>query len=69
MSLIYKPQIPITSIDDIEDPRTFIELMKEQRRWDRELPIENQVGIGEELEYIKMEDSRILVSTIYSFEP
>lgn len=67
-ALGFKPVIQITPTDDIRFPDFLIDIIKEQRRQDQLLPLADQVGIGGEIQFVNLENGKIMASTVYQFE-
>lgn len=63
----YKPVVQVALNDDILFPDSLIEIMLEQQRQDRLLPLAERVGIGGEIEFVVMSERTIRVETVYRF--
>lgn len=66
-ALGFKPVVPVTPNDDIRFPDFLIDIILEQQRQDRILPITERVGIGGEIEFVVMSDRAIHVETVHRF--
>lgn len=66
-ALGYKPVIPIAPTDDIRFPDFLIEIILEQQRQDLLLPVEEQVGVGGEIEFAVLSEGAIHVETVHRF--
>jgi hypothetical protein len=66
-ALGYKPIVSVTPNDDIRFPDFLIDIILEQQRQDRLLPITERVGIGGEIEFLVMSDRSIHVETVHRF--
>ena len=67
-ALGYKPQVQIKPCEKIEFPGFLIEIILEQQRQDRLLPIEQQVGIGGEIEFVVLENQTMRIETVHRFK-
>ncbi|WP_374691241.1 hypothetical protein [Accumulibacter sp.] len=63
----YKPVVSVTPIDGIRFPDFLIDIILEQQRQDRLLPITERVGIGGEIEFVVMSNRSIHVETAHRF--
>lgn len=62
-----KPEIKIELPDDLAVPSLFVDLMTQQQLADQTLPINQQVGIGGEVEFVVLRDKSIHIETAYRF--
>lgn len=62
-----KPEIKFELPDNLAVPSLFIDLMTKQQLADQTLPINQQVGIGGEVEFVVLRDQRIHIETAYRF--
>ena len=63
----YKPVVQVTPNDDIRFPDFLIDIILEQQRQDRLLPITERVGIGGEIEFVVMSERSIHVEAVHRF--
>ena len=66
-ALGFKPQIRIAACENIEFPKFLIDIILEQQHQDRRLPIEQQVGIGGEIEFAMLTEGRTNIETVHRF--
>lgn len=62
-----KPQVEITTCENIEFPSFLIDVILEQQRQDHSLPTEQQVGIGGEIEFAVLADRTMWIETVHRF--
>lgn len=66
-ALGFKPVVPVTLNGNIRFPDSLIEIILEQQRQDRLLPLAERVGIGGEIEFVVMSERTIHVETVHRF--
>ncbi|MEK6663215.1 MAG: hypothetical protein AABY73_05035 [Pseudomonadota bacterium] len=66
-ALGFKPQVRVEAPENIEFPRFMIEIILEQQRQDLLLPIDQQVGIGGEIEFAVLADGSTNIETVHRF--
>lgn len=66
-ALGFKPQVRIDACENIEFPKFLIDIILEQQRQDRLLPIEQQVGIGGEIEFAMLTEGQTNIETVHRF--
>lgn len=66
-ALGFKPQVHVEASESIELPNFLIEIILEQQRQDRLLPIDQQVGIGGEIIFAVLADGRTNIETVHRF--
>lgn len=66
-SLGIKPQVHIEASEDIKFPDFLITIILEQQRQDQLLPLDKQVGIGGEIEFVVLRDGGINIETVHRF--
>lgn len=62
-----KPEIKIELPDSLTVPGLFVDLMTKQQLADQRLPINQQVGIGGEVEFVVLRNQSIHIETAYRF--
>ena len=67
-ALGFKPYVEIRECNKIEFPGFLIEIIQEQQRQDSLLPINQQVGIGGEIDFAKLENQTIYIETVHRFK-
>lgn len=67
-ALGFKPQVQIRQCDNIEFPDFLIEIVMEQQRQDRQMPIEKRVGIGGEIEFVELKNQTMRIETVHQFK-
>jgi hypothetical protein len=63
-----KPPVRVESSDNIEFPGFMIDIVLNQQREDQQLPLEQQVGIGGEIEFAVLSNRNTQIETVYRFE-
>lgn len=63
----YKPEIEIATQENIQFPNFAIEVILEQQRQDKLRPLDEQVGIGGEIEYAVLSEGSIHIETVHRF--
>lgn len=66
-ALGFKPQVPVPPIDNIQFPDFMIDIIVRQQQYDRKLPIEHQVGIGGEIEFVVLFKRTTQIKTVHRF--
>jgi hypothetical protein len=66
-ALGFKPQVQIKSCEKIEFPDFLVDIVLEQQRQDRLLPLKEQVGIGGEIEFVKLANRTTRIETVQRF--
>lgn len=66
-ALGFKPQVHVEASKNIEFPSFLIDIVLEQQRQDRLLPIEHQVGIGGEIEFAVLAERSTHIETVHRF--
>lgn len=67
-ALGFKPQVQIHPCEKIQFPDFLIEIVLEQHRQDRLMPIEQQVGIGGDIEFAELKNLKMRIETVYRFK-
>jgi hypothetical protein len=62
-----KPYVPVAPTDNIEFPGFLIGIILEQQRQDRLLPVDEQVGIGGEIEFAVLSGGVTRIETVHRF--
>jgi hypothetical protein len=62
-----KPQVQVKECKNIEFPNFLIDIILEQQHQDRLLPVEQQVGIGGEIELALLENRATHIETVHRF--
>lgn len=62
-----KPVVSVTPTDDIRFPEFLVNIVLEQQRQDRLLPISEQLGIGGEIEFAVLADRTTRIETVHRF--
>lgn len=63
-----KPSVYFEPQTDIKLPDFFIEVVLEQQRQDRLLSVEDQVGIGGEIEFAELANGATRIETVHRFD-
>lgn len=66
-ALGFKPQVPIPVTDNIQFPDFMIDIVVRQQQHDRSQPIQHQLGIGGEIEFVVLSDRTTRVETVHRF--
>jgi hypothetical protein len=66
-ALGFKPEVSINPSENIQFPNFLIEIVLDQQRYDRMLPIDKQVGIGGEIEFAELIGGKLKVETVHRF--
>jgi hypothetical protein len=62
-----KPVVPVAPTDNIQFPDFLIDIVIAQQRADRDLPIQQQLGIGGEIEFAVLSQRTTRIETVYRF--
>lgn len=62
-----KPKVHVEADENIEFPKFLIEIILEQQRQDRLLPLGKQVGIGGEIEFAMLAEGIANIETVHRF--
>lgn len=62
-----KPVVQVPPTDNIRFPEFMVDIVIQQQNQDRALPIEQQVGIGGEIEFAVLAEQTIKVETVHRF--
>jgi hypothetical protein len=63
----FKPVIPTEGLLDVTIPKSLVDIVCEQQRYDKLKPVENQVGIGGEIEIVELKDKKLTIKTAHRF--
>lgn len=66
-ALVFKPQVPVPPTENIQFPDFMIDIVVRQQQHDRSQPIEHQLGIGGEIEFVVLSDRVTRIETVYRF--
>ena len=67
-ALGFKPPVHVEPTDSIEFPDFLIEIVLDQQRQDQLLPIEDQLGIGGEIEFAMLTNKSTRIETVHRFD-
>ena len=62
-----KPHVPVPPTDDIQFPECLIDIIVRQQQHDRSHPIEQQLGIGGEIEFAVLAGRTTRIETVHRF--
>jgi hypothetical protein len=62
-----QPTVPVVVPEDIRFPAFLLEIMLAQHRQDRSLPLDRQIGIGGEVDFVAMTNGNLRIETIHRF--
>ena len=62
-----KPYVPVAPTDDIEFPKFLIDIVVRQQIADRSLPVQQQLGIGGEIEFVVLAGRTTRIETVHRF--
>ncbi|MBS1196494.1 MAG: hypothetical protein H6R18_279 [Proteobacteria bacterium] len=62
-----KPEVSVELPENIEFPSLLVDLILKQQNQDQMLPIEQQVGIGGEIEFVVLANRSIHIETVHRF--
>lgn len=63
----FKPQVPVPATENIQFPDFMIDIVVRQQEHDRSQPIQHQLGIGGEIEFVVLSDRATRVKTVHRF--
>jgi hypothetical protein len=66
-ALGFKPVVPVRPTDDMRFPEYLIDIVLQQQRHDSLRPLQEQVGVGGEIEFVHMSDRTIKIATVHRF--
>lgn len=62
-----KPQVPVLATDNIQFPNFMIDIVVRQQQHDRSLPVQHQLGIGGEIDFVVLSGRTTRVETVHRF--
>lgn len=62
-----KPIVQVPTTENIEFPKFMVDIVIQQQKQDRALPVEEQVGIGGEVEFSVLSGRTITTTTVHRF--
>jgi hypothetical protein len=63
----FKPHVPVTPTDDINFPEFLVDIVVKQQSADRSLPVQQQLGIGGEIEFAVLSGRTTRIETVHRF--
>lgn len=66
-ALGFKPKVTLPPTDDIQFPDFMIDIVLRQQQHDRSKPIQEQLGIGGEIEFVVLSDRDTSIRTVHRF--
>ena len=66
-ALGYKPEVPLHATDDMQFPDYLVDIVIRQQQHDRSLPIQDQLGIGGEIDFAVLSGRTTLIETVFRF--
>lgn len=62
-----KPQVPVLTTDNIQFPDFMIDIVVRQQQHDRSQPLQHQLGIGGEIDFVVLSCRTTRVETVHRF--
>lgn len=63
----FKPQVPVPATENTQFPEFMIDIVIRQQEHDRSQPIQHQLGIGGEIEFVVLSDRATRIDTVHRF--